>query len=444
MNSLDRTSRGWFRMNSLDRSSRGWRSIASVNKSQFPVAPNGYNGSDVTVPDLATPSAAYIALGVLLGMFVAITIFGNLLVIIAVARERFLRSVTNYFIVSLAVADLVIGSVVMPFSITLELTAQIWPFGIDWCDLWHSVDVLASTASILNLSVIALDRYWAITDPISYPTRMSTARALWLIVAVWFCSAAISFPAILWWRAVADRDSPNDGVCAFTDDSAYLILSSIISFYVPVVVILFAYRRIYAAASAQTRGLRSGTKVLHSNGERMTLRMHRGGNYRSTATLRVVRYSRTMSVDIDARSPRGTLIGLRESSSTEAADHPTRKWKPFTIKRKLGKLAKEQKATKTLGIVMGIFCVCWVPFFFTNLLFAICGASCIAHADIVFPVFTWLGYINSGMNPIIYACSMRDFRRAFYKIVYCCCPTYYLRRHRRRYNPSITTSSFTT
>ena len=435
-------------MNTPERSALGCRPItfANITQLQMTDSPGGCNGSDVSVPEVVPPTPAYIALGVLLGLFAVVTILGNLLVIAAVARERFLRSVTNYFIVSLATADLVIGAVVMPFSITLEMTSHVWPFGSDWCDLWHSADVLASTASILNLSVIALDRYWAITDPITYPTRMSTARAVWLIVAVWFCSAAISFPAILWWRAVAGSNPPSGGACTFTDDTAYLILSSIISFYVPVVVILFAYRRIYAAASAQTRGLRSGTKVLHSNGERMTLRMHRGGTYRTTTTLPVVRYSRAMSVDLDVHAPRGTMTALRESPSTETPPFPdpnARKWKPFTIKRKLGKLAKEQKATKTLGIVMGIFCVCWVPFFVMNLLFAICGDSCVAHADIVFPVFTWLGYINSGMNPIIYACSMRDFRRAFNKILFCCCPTYYIRRHRRRYHPSLSTSSFT-
>jgi len=115
---------------------------------------------------------------------------------------------------------------VMPFSIVLEATDGWWPFGADWCDVWHSIDVLASTASILNLSVIALDRYWAITDPIAYPRRMSTARAVFFIALVWICSAAISFPAIAWWRHAASRapatQPPQPFTCAFTDDSAYL------------------------------------------------------------------------------------------------------------------------------------------------------------------------------------------------------------------------------
>merc|ERR1711911_99526 len=91
-----------------------------------------------------------LALALLLFSFCGATVFGNFLVIVAVARERYLHTVTNYFITSLAVADLLVGSIVMPFSAANQLLDQ-WIFGRDLCDVWHSFDVLASTASILNL-----------------------------------------------------------------------------------------------------------------------------------------------------------------------------------------------------------------------------------------------------------------------------------------------------
>lgn len=46
------------------------------------------------------------------------------------------------------------------------------------------------------------DRYWAITDPITYPSRMTPSKASLFILGLWLCSALISFPAIVWWRAV--------------------------------------------------------------------------------------------------------------------------------------------------------------------------------------------------------------------------------------------------
>jgi len=136
-----------------------------------------------------------IALCMLLLSFAVSTIFGNSLVVVAVSRERYLHTVTNYFIMSLAVADCLVGLLVMPFSALYD-SFDMWLFGPDFCDVWHSFDVLASTASILNLCVISLDRYWAITDPFSYPTKMSNKRAYRLIALVWVCSALISFPAI--------------------------------------------------------------------------------------------------------------------------------------------------------------------------------------------------------------------------------------------------------
>ena len=377
-----------------------------------------------------------VIVGVVLALFAVFTVAGNTLVMAAVVCEPYLRNnVTNYFIVSLAVADLIIGVVVMPFSIVLEASDGRWPFGTDWCDIWHSLDVLASTASILNLSVIALDRYWAISDPITYPTRMSTGRAVVFIGLIWICSAAISFPAIAWWRHVAaDTESQPAFTCAFTDDSAYLILSSLVSFYAPVCLILYAYYRIYAAAAAQLRSIERGCKVMTTTScrdgvadgrEMTTLRIHRGGG---SASVTSSADCRPGALDVARRTSRQSSLAIDEPTCRRASSlsvSTPRRWKTFTVcRQRLSRVSRERKAAKTLGIVMGVFCACWVPFFVTNLLYAVCRhVGCVQHADILFRVFTWLGYINSGMNPVIYACSMRDFRRAFARRLVCtgCC-----------------------
>ena len=98
-------------------------------------------------------------LGFVLSLFSLTTIFGNTLVICAVVRERYLKSATNYYIVSLAVADLIVGLLVMPFNAINEMTNNFWFFGDVMCELWHAFDVFASTASINSLLIIALDRH---------------------------------------------------------------------------------------------------------------------------------------------------------------------------------------------------------------------------------------------------------------------------------------------
>ncbi len=93
----------------------------------------------------------------LLSIFPIVTILGNSLVTYAVLTKSYLHTPTGSLIVSLAIADLIVGTCVMPFNVALQVTNQ-WKFGLIFCDIWHCLDVLASTASIWSLCVISLDR----------------------------------------------------------------------------------------------------------------------------------------------------------------------------------------------------------------------------------------------------------------------------------------------
>lgn len=347
-----------------------------------------------------------------LSLFSLVTVFGNALVMIAVVRERYLHTSTNYFIMSLALADCLVGLVVMPFSALYELLDHNWIFGLNWCDMWRSLDVLFSTASILNLCVISLDRYWAITDPLTYPSRMSTRKAYIWITIVWICSGGISFPAILWWRAVRYEEVPMNK-CPFTDSKGYLIFSSTISFYLPLLVMVFTYFKIYRAAVVQTKSLKIGTKQVNAgstSGEKeLTLRIHRGG----TDHHRHMTLHHTPSDDVEMENVISGHNGITRQASNTRMLHKGHMVKNFSLSRKLSKFAKEKKAAKTLGIVMGVFIICWLPFFVVNLLAAVCTKCMWSEEDeeLISAVVTWLGWINSGMNPVIYACWSRDFRR---------------------------------
>jgi hypothetical protein len=124
-----------------------------------------------------------------------LTLLGNVLVILAVYRETSLHSATYYYIVSLAVADLCVGVIVIPLAIFFELVTQS-SFHI-LCHLWHVTDVGASTASILALCVIALDRYIAITSPIRYSRSFIACHSSIVIAGIWFCSAIIAGPTVM-------------------------------------------------------------------------------------------------------------------------------------------------------------------------------------------------------------------------------------------------------
>lgn len=149
-----------------------------------------------------------------------VIVVGNMLVIIAIATEKALKNIQNWFIASLAVADFFLGLVIMPFSLANELMGY-WVFGKFWCDIHSAMDVLLCTASIMNLCLISLDRYWSITQAVEYLKTRTPTRAAFMIVSlfyliissyftdiclifqafVWIMSALICIPPLLGWKA---------------------------------------------------------------------------------------------------------------------------------------------------------------------------------------------------------------------------------------------------
>ncbi|KAL7881247.1 hypothetical protein AOLI_G00080950 [Acnodon oligacanthus] len=108
---------------------------------------------------------------------VGVTVTGNILVIMAVSLERKLQNATNYFLMSLAVADMLLGLLVMPVSMVTILYDYSWPLPAVLCPVWIYLDVLLSTASIMHLCAISLDRYVAIRNPFHHSRSNSRSRA---------------------------------------------------------------------------------------------------------------------------------------------------------------------------------------------------------------------------------------------------------------------------
>ena len=363
----------------------------------YPKNQSKENVSDYVNFTLANDVGRTIVLSLTLGTVVLATVFGNALVVFAVTQIRSLRSVTNYFIVSLAVSDLALGIVVLPLSSTYEILGY-WVFGHWMCVLWCALDVMCCTASILNLVAISIDRYLAINKPMVY-LNMSTARRAFLaIICVWILAILISVPPVFGWRDKR-RDLTQ---CALTSGKGYVIYSACGSFYIPLIVMLYVYSRIYVTAVAQTEKIKRGSNM---------------------GSLKKYGYSNKTEIETEPFSwKESTFLYVqrktsRNSSSSTSHDGSIRdlKKRSQNMGRRLRRFTKEKKAAKTLAIVVGAFVVCWFPFFSCYLLREVCTYCNIPK--VVFKFFFWLGYCNSFLNPIIYPCLNRDFRRAFRKIL---------------------------
>lgn len=183
----------------------------------------------------------------IMGSIIVSAVLGNALVVISVVRHRKLRILTNYYVVSLAFADLLVALCAMTFNASVNLTNGKWLFGYFMCDVWNSLDVYFSTASILHLCCISVDRYYAIVRPLQYPIIMTQKTVYFMLANVWVLPALISFtPIFLGWYTTEKHRShrrENPYECRFVVNDYYVIISSSVSFWIPGVVMVTMYYR---------------------------------------------------------------------------------------------------------------------------------------------------------------------------------------------------------
>ncbi|XP_062289730.1 beta-2 adrenergic receptor-like [Scomber scombrus] len=371
------------------------------------------NSSQVTGRPTEYSDAEVVLLGVLMAILVMAIVFGNILVITAILRFQRLQTVTNLFIASLAVADLIMGVAVVPFGSSYILLGA-WQFGNFMCEFWTATDVLCVTASIETLCVIALDRYLAITSPLRYPTLLTRGRAIAAILVVWIVASLISFLPIhlkLWVASdeKAARCLKDKYCCDFNTNVPYAVSSSIVSFYLPLVVMIFLYTRVFQEAQKQLEKIRGRERHFYNLHDTAQLADDSPAMNKLRAGTKMG--EQTGEDRLNMQKIGGIHTGKEDSKQNEG-ENKARTEKHSATKR-LKFCLKEHKAVKTLGIIMGTFTLCWLPFFILNILMAFVQLN---HIQLVFRLLNWLGYSNSAFNPLIY-CRSPDFRHAFQEIL---------------------------
>lgn len=497
------------------------------------------NRSTARSPPYSPQATASIAIAITFMMM--LTIVGNILVIIAVLTSRSLKGAQNLFLVSLAAADILVATLIIPFSLANELQGY-WAFSSIWCEIYLALDVLFCTSSIVHLCAIALDRYLSISRPVSYGAKRTPVRIKAAIIVVWMISAVISFPPLL----TLDKSEGGEEACELNSERWYILYSTIGSFFAPCVIMILVYIRIYQIAKQHTRcppgqknGEKSGEKrgrekkkagkngnmvrcesavkvsqqmqqskgpaVVSAGQEKKVLTktpdsgspvlQNPPGSTRSQDTRHHPSNSSTTSVQnppVMPSLPRhdNQILSNKEaqkpprkhdkahrdntsSSDSEAELEPVKervvragskeemsqtgrqtlglsqsqglkgqvlnlacRYKTTVatssgvkleleespkvggtpISRRKAMLNREKRFTFVLAVVMGVFVICWFPFFLSYSLQAVCPETCSIPIPL-FKFFFWIGYCNSCVNPVIYTIFNNDFRKAFKRIL---------------------------
>ncbi|XP_032238106.2 tyramine receptor 1 [Nematostella vectensis] len=339
------------------------------------------NGSDSSEPcgSHYTPWSLIAQAGFVV-VILFLDLFGNLLVCVAIYRYRRLRSVTNYLIGSLAVSDLLVACLSMPFRIYHTLHLMCWDLGLSVCKFWIFVDALCSGASICNLSLIAIDRYLVLSCPFSYREKMRKPRGFIAILAVWLYAFVIAS------LSLTEPWSPDGFNASFPAcakmDKYYYAFAITMSFFLPLVVLIIAYSMVFKVARKQAC---------------------------------LVRRANDSQGHLEYRTETSVVSSFRETQTRES----TRK-----KRRRRKSIVRELKATKTLSIVIGTFITCWAPFFIIMFIVQFCH-DCVYNSWLtkeaqmtIGTVFVYvLPLLNSAANPIIYSKFNADFRLAFKDIL---------------------------
>ncbi|XP_031153310.1 trace amine-associated receptor 7e-like [Sander lucioperca] len=184
-----------------------------------------------------------------------ITVALNLVIIISISHYRQLHTPTNILLLSLAVSDFLVGLMLMPAEILRKTTC--WFLGGYVCSVYALISTNIPSSSIGTIVLIAVDRYVAICDPLHYTTKVTGRRVKLCVYLCWLCSVFYSFLYIKDFPTQPGRDNSCYGECVFFYDPISLTVDLVLTFIVPVTVIIALYLRVFAVAVSQARAMRS-------------------------------------------------------------------------------------------------------------------------------------------------------------------------------------------
>ena len=362
-----------------------------------------WNSSD---PSDGYPLERQISVGIIISAMIIFTLIGNLMVMGAFYRDRRINSkIANWYIVNMSVADFAVGCSSLILSIIWTLKGS-WLFGEILCKIYLFVDYVTFTVPVCTIICISLDRYWLVTKKLNYPKYATKTKAVMFIVSMWtFCIVYYGIVTYAWISITGFEDiidySYNCELEA-TYNFPFQLFMIAFFFILPLLIIATLNLIIYLNIYRRSRGFVQTKPVAAQSGQELTSASTSPGQ------------SNINETNLGSSNP-DTEKGVSESTisiSVQLKDQ-VKVGKP-TVNKKRIEFNRHRKAAITLAVLVGIFIVCWLPFYIASILSAFCG-ECVHHQ--VWSAVNYLLWGNSMINPLLYAAMNVHFRENFVKFL---------------------------
>ncbi|CAF1323506.1 unnamed protein product [Rotaria sordida] len=415
-----------------------------------------------------------ILIGICLSLIALITALGNIIVLLAFYCDKNLRTINDYFILNMAIADFLVGSFCIPFYIPFSMT-QLWPFGSLFCKIWVTIDDVATMTSVLNIVAISINRYWSIAYPISYRKYMKQHFVYLVMGAIW-CFSFINFAPGIWLLSLFNNNNNitrSDCSGDYNRSFVYMLIAQFNYFIWPFIVLcvlnmlimlnlwkrsrkmnrLMSFnqyakhreRNIGSSSLVTSKDIeddqhlpslissysiiiqKQSSTITNSSVNRCCYR-NKKDSKETCKSLSMSYLSRkcanvNFSPSYDYRSD--SLIDYRIESETKilrsiinelrSQNHlNNKKYKRY--RQCDSRIIRDRKAARSLFILVIVFLIFLFPY-------VICAISITADVNIsgiIFEISFWLLWLNSTCNPFLYPFIQIKYRRAYLKLYQSC------------------------
>uniref|UniRef100_A0A673L9Q9 Si:ch211-237c6.4 n=1 Tax=Sinocyclocheilus rhinocerous TaxID=307959 RepID=A0A673L9Q9_9TELE len=318
-------------------------------------------------------SSAWVVESVVILAIALFVCLGNLLVVLTLYWKPYLLTPSNKFVFSLTLSNLLLSVLVLPFVVASSLNGE-WLFGVVWCNFTALLYLLISSASMLTLGAIAIDRYYAVLFPMVYPIKITGNRAAVAIVYLWLHSLLDCLPPLFGWSTFEFDHLKKTCTVAWYRDVSYTAFWVAWCYLIPLFAMLVS-RKVHCGPVVVVQEPPSS---------------NRNGRKNSTASV--------------------SSVGSR---------------------RVLIYAGSHCKALVTILVVVGTFLMTWGPYVLVICTEAVWGRGSVSPG--LEPMVTWLSFISAVCHPLIYGLWNKTLRKELLGM--CCADRHYresfISRHRK-------------